>query len=189
MILWSYIDICIAGTIRIGIFDPIAVVAKVVTVVSSMPCAIFEIVLAVHGQMSSRSAGFFTCPQNVTCSVAPVNSVIGFFPVANHIASGCMIFVAFGVITGITFAPCLISSRASLMVSTAAMLPVIPNMICFLESKLLLVSRISSAGCIFFFTKKSLFFYLTTITDVVACRTTLSVTLPSKNLPSFPYPL
>ena len=56
---------------------PSAVVAKVVTGVSSMPYAIFDIVFAVHGQMRSKSIGSFTRPQKVTCSVCPESSIIG----------------------------------------------------------------------------------------------------------------
>ena len=40
----------------IGIFLPRAVVAQVVTVVSSIPQAIFDIVFAVHGAIKKRSA-------------------------------------------------------------------------------------------------------------------------------------
>jgi hypothetical protein len=38
-IAWEYIDRCIAGTMRKGMPEPIAVVAQVVTGVSSMPLA------------------------------------------------------------------------------------------------------------------------------------------------------
>ncbi len=46
-----------AGTRRIGTPEPIAVVAQVVTGVSSIPRAIFEIVFAVQGDIKRRSTG------------------------------------------------------------------------------------------------------------------------------------
>ena len=51
------------GEIINGFFEPIAVVAKVVTFVSSIPFAIFDIVFAVQGHIISISAGFFTLPR------------------------------------------------------------------------------------------------------------------------------
>ncbi len=40
----------------IGTWDPMATVAMVVTVVSSIPFAILDMVFAVHGEMIKRSA-------------------------------------------------------------------------------------------------------------------------------------
>ena len=72
---------CMAGTTATGLPLPRAVVAKVVTGVSSMPQAILPMVLAVAGAMSSRSAWPPT-PQNCTCSTRPVISVITGWAVA-----------------------------------------------------------------------------------------------------------
>src|ERR671931_439102 len=46
---FSYIDLCIAGAIIIGILDPRATLKTEVTGVSSIPLLIFPNVLAVHG--------------------------------------------------------------------------------------------------------------------------------------------
>ena len=66
---------CIAGTTATGLLLPKAVVANVVTGVSSMPEAIFPMVLAVAGATRNRSA-LPPTPQNSTCSTFPVISVI-----------------------------------------------------------------------------------------------------------------
>ncbi len=52
----SSIDACMAGATRTGMPPPMAMVAMVVTAVSSMASAILDSVLAVHGEMSRRSA-------------------------------------------------------------------------------------------------------------------------------------
>lgn len=84
----SYMDSCIAGTIMMGISDPCAVVAKVVTVVSSIPHAILDIVFAVAGAIMSKSALFSCLPQSCTCSILPVSSVMHLLPVAHSIRCG-----------------------------------------------------------------------------------------------------
>ena len=58
-----------------GIPRPMAVVAKVVTIVSSIPHAILEIVFAVDGAIKSKSA-LPPSPQYRTCSTMPVIFVI-----------------------------------------------------------------------------------------------------------------
>ncbi|BAA30552.1 114aa long hypothetical protein [Pyrococcus horikoshii OT3] len=80
-----YILSCIAGAIIIGMCGK-AVVTTVVTGVSSIPQAIFDIVFAVAGQTSIRSALFSCSPASSTCSINPVISVITGLPVANSIA-------------------------------------------------------------------------------------------------------
>jgi len=70
---WRYMASCIAGTTATGLPLPRAVVANVVTAVSSMPQAILPMVLAVAGTTSRRSAAPPT-PQNWTCSTFPVIS-------------------------------------------------------------------------------------------------------------------
>jgi len=72
---WRYMASCMAGTTATGLPLPRAVVAKVVTGVSSMPLAILPMVLAVAGATRKRSA-FPPTPQNKTCSTRPVISVI-----------------------------------------------------------------------------------------------------------------
>ena len=62
-----------AGTITIDMPDPIAVVANVVTGLSSIPSAIFEMVFAVQGEISNKSTRPFIRPHSETCSVFPVN--------------------------------------------------------------------------------------------------------------------
>ena len=54
---------CMEGQIRSGMPVPSAVVAKVVTGVSSIPQAIFERVLAVAGQTRTRSTAVSASPQ------------------------------------------------------------------------------------------------------------------------------
>ena len=125
---------CMAGAITTGSPAPIAVVAKIETSVSGMACAIFPMVLAVHGAISSRSAALPlllspTSPQYSTHETLPVHCVIGCRPVAHSIASGWMIRCADSVITACTTAPRRTSSCASSIVRTAAMLPVIPSTI------------------------------------------------------------
>jgi len=72
---------CMAGATTTGRPAPSAVLANVVTGVSSMPRAILQSVFAVQGAMSSRSA-HPPSPQNVTCSTCPESAVIASFPVA-----------------------------------------------------------------------------------------------------------
>ena len=64
---WRYMASCMAGTTATLLPLPKAVVAKVVTGVSSMPQAILPMVLAVAGATRSMSASPPT-PQNWTCS-------------------------------------------------------------------------------------------------------------------------
>ena len=78
---WRYMASCMAGTTATGLPLPRAVVANVVTGVSSMPQAILPMVLAVAGATSSRSAAPPT-PQNWTCSTLPVISRITELPLA-----------------------------------------------------------------------------------------------------------
>ncbi|OPY41314.1 MAG: hypothetical protein A4E42_01836 [Methanoregulaceae archaeon PtaU1.Bin222] len=114
---------CIAGATTTGIPLPIAVVAKVVTGVSSIPDAILQRLFAVAGAISRRSAEP-PSPQNVTCSTSPVMEVIAGRPVAYVSASGWMMPQAALLITAWTSAPLLRSACASRTVSTAAILPV-----------------------------------------------------------------
>ncbi len=51
-----YMSACMAGAIATGTPEPIAVTAHIETRLSGMPCAIFPMVAAVHGAISSRSA-------------------------------------------------------------------------------------------------------------------------------------
>ena len=134
-----YIDSCMAGTIMMGIFEPNAVAAKVVTVVSSMPQAIFEIVLDVAGAIRSRSAFLSCLPQCWTCSILPVSLVIHVFPVAHSMRFGWIIFFALLVITGITSAPFRMSVRARSGDFTAATEPVMQRTIVFSDSSVLSV--------------------------------------------------
>ena len=60
------------------------------------------------------------------CSVLPVSSVTGLWPLANSRASGVTSLAASRVRTGYTSAPCLMSSLMVAKHSTAAMLPVMP---------------------------------------------------------------
>ncbi len=55
MMAFEYIDLCIAGAITIGIFDPRATLKIEVTGVSSIPLAIFPMVFAVQGYTRIRS--------------------------------------------------------------------------------------------------------------------------------------
>ena len=109
-----------------------------VTVVSSMPLAIFDMVLAVAGYITKTSAS--EPPMRFTCSVAPVSSVIGLLPEANSIIMGVTNFVADSVSTGMTDAPWRISSLIVAKHSLAATLPVIP-MTMVLPFSLLLFSQ------------------------------------------------
>ncbi len=72
---------CMAGTTTTGKPLPSAVVAKVVTGVSSMPQAILPTVFAVQGATRSRSARP-PSPHHCTCSTSPVIAVIAGRPVA-----------------------------------------------------------------------------------------------------------
>jgi len=72
---------CIAGTTMTGIPEPMAVVAKVVTGVSSIPRATFATVFAVAGAMRRREADP-SSPQNATCSTIPERAVIAGLPQA-----------------------------------------------------------------------------------------------------------
>jgi len=81
-----YIAACMAGITSTGTPEPMAVVAKVVTGVSSIPRAILDIVLAVAGATRSRSARGSRSPHRATCSTAPVSSEIGRIPAANSMA-------------------------------------------------------------------------------------------------------
>ena len=137
-----YIDSCMAGTIMMGIFEPSAVAAKVVTVVSSMPQAIFEIVLDVAGAIRSRSAFLSCLPQYWTCSICPVSLVMHWFPVAHSMRLGCIIFFALPVITGIIFAPFRMRVRARSGDFTAATEPVMQRTIVFSDSSVLSVAII-----------------------------------------------
>ena len=74
-------DSCIAGTIMIGMPEPNAVAANIVTGVSDMPVAILLMVFAVHGAMIKRSA-VPSIPKNSTCLISPINFVITSCPVA-----------------------------------------------------------------------------------------------------------
>ncbi len=132
-----YIDSCMAGTIMMGIFEPRAVAAKVVTVVSSIPCAIFEIVLDVAGAIRRRSAFLSCLPQYCTCSILPVSRVMQGFPVAHSIRLGWIIFFALVVITGIISAPFRMRVRASSGDFTAATEPVMHRIIVFSDSSVL----------------------------------------------------
>src|SRR5256886_7217129 len=76
-----------AGARRIGMPEPSAFVAYVVTVVSSIPCAIFPIVLAVHGAMRRRSA-LPSRPHIARYSMEPVIAVTTAWPVAYSSALG-----------------------------------------------------------------------------------------------------
>ncbi len=134
---FAYIDSCMAGTIMMGIFEPRAVAAKVVTVVSSIPFAIFEIVLDVAGAITRRSAFLSCLPQYCTCSILPESPVMQGFPVAHSMRFGWIIFFALLVITGITSAPFLMRVRASSGDFTAATEPVMHRTIVFLASSLL----------------------------------------------------
>ncbi len=137
-----YIDSCMAGTMIIGIFEPKAVAAKVVTVVSSMPFAIFEIVLDVAGAITSRSAFLSCLPQCWTCSILPVSPVMHGFPVAHSMRLGWIIFFALPVITGIIFAPFRMRVRARSGDFTAATEPVMHSTIVFSDSSVLSVAII-----------------------------------------------
>ena len=134
-----YIDSCMAGTIMMGIFEPNAVAAKVVTVVSSMPFAIFEIVLDVAGAITRRSAFLLCLPQCWTCSICPVSFVMHGVPVAHSIRFGWIIFFALFVITGIIVAPFRMRVRARSGDFTAATEPVMQRTIVFFDSSVLSV--------------------------------------------------
>ena len=79
--LWRYMVSCMAGTTTTGMPLPSAVVAKVVTGVSSMPHAILPTVFAVQGATRRRSA-CPSSPHQSTCSTSPVIAVIAGRPVA-----------------------------------------------------------------------------------------------------------
>ncbi len=130
-----------------GMPPPSAVVANVVTGVSSTPIAILDMVLAVAGAMSIRSHLSGTSPQNETCWTLPSISVVTGLPEANSSAHGWMIVWASLDMTTWTSAPCLMSSLHSLTHSTAAMLPVTPSTILRPLSLSLLVPLRWSAGC------------------------------------------
>ena len=97
---------------RTGIFEPIATVATVVTGVSSIPQAIFPIVLAVAGAMRTRSTLSGVLPASLMCSSFPVSSVTTLLPVAHSKSSIPTIFSVAGVTTAYTSAPCRINSLA-----------------------------------------------------------------------------
>ena len=90
---FSTIDSWAAGARRMGIPEPSAFVAYVVTVVSSMPWAIFPIVLAVHGASRSKSA-LPSRPHISKYSIAPVMAVTTGWPVAYCNAFGWMMSIA-----------------------------------------------------------------------------------------------
>ena len=123
---WSYIGSCIAGAMTTGTSAPRAVVAVVVTGVSSTAPAILPTVLAVAGAIRSTSAQP-SRPQRSTCSTRPVISVTTSCSVANSSAHGWMTPVALSLINARTDAPCRRSSWASSTVFTAAILPVTPS--------------------------------------------------------------
>ncbi|VVB69632.1 Uncharacterised protein [uncultured archaeon] len=139
---WQYMASCIAGTTMTGLRLPRAVVANVVTDVSSIPHAILPMVLAVAGTIISKSA-FPPTPQNSTCSTRPVISVITGFWLAYSRAFGCSIWRAAGLMTQCTTAPRRIRSRTRSTVRTAAMLPVTPTTILFPDSVSLTVPKMS----------------------------------------------
>ncbi len=74
---------CAAGQTSTGTPFPRAIEAKVVTGVSSIPRAILEMVLAVQGATSRRSACSGDSPSSLTCSAFPVSSRMTGFPVAH----------------------------------------------------------------------------------------------------------
>ena len=101
---WSYIGSCIAGAHTTGTPAPRAVVAHVVTGVSSTALATLPTVFAVAGA-SSRTSAHPSLPHSSTCSTRPVISVTTSCSVANSSAHGWMIPFAAGVITALTAAP------------------------------------------------------------------------------------
>ncbi len=131
---------CMAGMMITGFLLPSAVVAKVVTGVSSIPHAIFPMVFAVQGAISRRSA-LPPSPQSPTCSTRPVIRVIAGSPEAYASASGATIPQAAALITTLTFAPRRRSAWITFTISTAAMLPVTPTTISFPASVCLIGSR------------------------------------------------
>src|SRR5207244_8328059 len=70
----SIMDSWAEGARRIGMPEPSAFVAYVVTVVSSIPCAILPIVFAVQGAIKRRSA-FASRPHISRYSMEPVMAV------------------------------------------------------------------------------------------------------------------
>ncbi len=99
----------------------------VVTGVSSIPLAIFEIVLAVAGHTKIKSAlpvAFGLSPAKNICSTAPVKFVITGFPVAQCIIEGLISSVAALDITVITSAPNRINSLATIGAVITATEPV-----------------------------------------------------------------
>src|SRR6056297_2067613 len=115
-----------AGAITTGTSAPSAVVAQVVTGVSSTAAAIFPAVFAVAGASSSTSA-HPSRPHSSTCSTLPVISVTTGSSVAKSTAHGWTMFVAEGDMTARTLAPWRRSSCASSSTFTAAMLPETPS--------------------------------------------------------------
>ena len=136
---WSYIGSCIAGAMTTGVSAPSAVVAHVVTGVSSTAPAILPTVLAVAGAISKTSAQP-SYPQSSTCSTLPVISVTTSLSVANSTAQGWTIPRALSVITPRTAAPWRRNSWASSTVLTAAIDPVTPSATLTPSSIRLLVS-------------------------------------------------
>src|SRR2546427_4546815 len=131
-----YIGSWAAGQITSGIPPPSAIDAIVVTGVSSLPTATFDIVFAVQGAIRTRSAFPFHFPASLTCSVFPVSFLTTGFPVAHSSVSGLTSFSAASDITAFTSAPCLISSLASEGTSMEATLPVTQRMIVLPSSSL-----------------------------------------------------
>src|SRR6267143_2029746 len=144
---FSIMDSCAAGATRIGIPEPRAFVAYVVTVESSIPFAILPTVLAVQGAMRRRSA-LPSRPHIWRYSMAPVISVTTGRPVAYSSAFGWRMAVAERVMTAWTSAPWRMSSWESRTLSTAAMLPVTPRTMVLPWSLMDRMPRNRSAGCI-----------------------------------------
>ncbi|VVC71927.1 Uncharacterised protein [uncultured archaeon] len=140
---------CIAGTRITGIFEPSAVLANVVTGVSSIPCAIFPRVFAVHGETRRRSARDSDFPQSEMCSQSPERHAITGLPVAQWNSSGRTRRCAASLTTQKTSAPFLMSSRAKSMERAAATLPVMQRQIFFPESALPLDPMMDFEECIY----------------------------------------
>ena len=108
---------CIDGTSRIGLPAPDAAATAIMAGSSMTPDEILERVFLVAGATSTRSG---TSRPGRSEDHPTLTRV----PVAQPTASGVMIFFASSVIVTVMVAPCLLSSLASLTVSTAAIPPV-----------------------------------------------------------------